>query len=147
MRRLLEIERSDYCRQFEQGYIGRQAVFELSRSVEHALDRQPLISPRPSLQSIFTVPTPPEWMRQLPMMGNSLEDWLMSRLSLSYDIARGFVAAQEEMRRHIEKLRTDQETGQRIEDMIDRNCTEVFSFIRHISEKYPLLMSQLQSRF
>lgn len=118
----------------------------LSRSVEYALDSQPIISPRPTLQAVFVVPTPPQWMQRLPMMGSSLEDWLMSRLSLSYDIARGFVTAQEEMRRHIEKLRPDRETGQRIEAMIDRNCTEAFSFIRHISEKYPLLIEQLQSR-
>lgn len=39
MRRLLVIERSDYWRQFEEGYVGRQAVFVLSRSVEHALDK------------------------------------------------------------------------------------------------------------
>ena len=145
MRRLLEIERSDYWRQFDEGYVGRQAVFELSRSVEHALDQRPLISPRPTLQSVFTVPTPPDLMHKLPVLGNSWEDWLMSRLSLSYDIARGFVAAQEEMRSHIAGLSPDQETGQRIEDMIDRNCTEAFSFIQHISEKHPLLISQLQS--
>ncbi len=146
MRRLLEIERSDYWRQYEEGHIGRQAVFELSRSVDLALDSRPVISPRPSLQAVFVVPTPPQWMHHLPVMGSSMEEWLMSRLSLSYDIARGFVAAQEEMRCHVEKLRPDREAGQRIETMVDGNCTEAFSFIRHISEKYPLLIQQLQSR-
>lgn len=79
-------------------------------------------------------------------MGPSMEEWLFSRLSLSYDIARGFVVAQEEMRHHIEKLRPDLETGQRVEAMIDQNCSEAFAFIRHIGEQYPLLISQLQSR-
>lgn len=146
MRRLLEIERSDYWRQFEEGYIGRQAVFDLSRSVEHALDKRPRISPRPYLQTIFTVPTPPEWMNRLPVMGGSMEEWLFNRLSLSYDIARGFVVAQEEMRSHIETLQPDPETGRRVEALIDENCTAAFAFIRHISEQYPRLISQLQSR-
>jgi hypothetical protein len=146
MRRLLEIERSDYWRQFEEGYIGRQAAFELSRSVEHALDNNPVIAPRSSLEEIFKAPTRPKWLQALPVIGRSLEESLFTHLSLSYDIARGFVAAQEGMRHHIEALQPDDKTGNRVDAMIDQNCRMAFAFTRHINQEYPELVAQLQSK-
>ncbi|MEN8147349.1 MAG: sodium:proton antiporter [Campylobacterota bacterium] len=146
MRRLLEIERSDYWRQFEDGRIGRQAAFDLSRSVDYALDNDPVIAPRHTLEKSFKVPTPPKWLQELPMMGHSMQEWLFTRLSLSYDIARGFVTAQEEMRRHIKDLQPDGETGDRIEEMIDYNCSQAFAFARHINREYPEFIAQLQSK-
>lgn len=146
MRRLLEIERNDYWQQFEEGHIGRQATFILSRSIEQALDNNPVIAPRHSLDDSFKVPEPPKWLQELPVMGHSMNDWLFTRLSLSYDIARGFVAAQEEMRSHIKALQPDKKIGNRVEAMIDKNCSQAFSFTRHISQKYPELINQLQSK-
>lgn len=146
MRRLLEIERSAYWRQFEDGYIGRQAAFELSRSVEQALDDKPVIAPRPGLDHVFTLPSPPNWIQQIPMVGQSVEGWLFSRLSLGYDIARGFVEAQEEMRLHIDKLSPNPEIGRRVEEMIDRNCSQAFGFTRYLGEKSDSLVRYLQTR-
>ena len=146
MRRLLEIERSNYWRQFEAGHIGRQAAFELSRSVEYALDNNPVIAPRSSLEESFKVPTPPKWLQEFPVMGRSIDEWLFKRLSLGYDIARGFVASQEEMRHHIKALQPDEKTGDCIEAMIDQNCTMAFAFTRHINREYPELITQLQSK-
>jgi hypothetical protein len=137
MRRLLEIERSDYW---------RQAAYQLSRSVEQALDNKPLIAPRNELNDIFTVPVPPEWLRRMPMMGYSVDEWIFSRLSLGYDVARGFVEAQEEMRRHIRPLAPSPETAAWVESMIDLNCTQAFNFTRHVSEHYPALVTSLQTR-
>lgn len=146
MRRLLEIERSDYWRQFEEGHIGRQAAYQLSQAVEQALDNKPVIAPRNELNDIFTVPVPPEWMRKMPMMGYSVDEWIFTRLSLGYDVARGFVEAQEEMRRHVKQLAPSSETAKWVEAMIDLNCTQAFNFTRHVSEHYPALVSSLQTR-
>ena len=145
-RRLLEIERSDYWRQFEEGHIGRQAAFTLSRSVEQALDNTPLISPRDFLDESFRVPTPPKWLQKLPVMGPQMQNWLFTRLSLSYDISRGFVESQEEMRKHILSLEPDEKIGREVNELIDKNCTRVFTFIRHISSEYPELITKLQKR-
>ena len=146
MRRLLEIERSDYWRQFEQGYIGRQATLELSRCVEHALDNIPVIAPRNSLEESLKAPTRPKWLRELPVVGRSMDEWLFTRLSLSYDIARGFVAAQEEMRDHVKALQPDDQSGDRVQAMIDQNCAMAFAFNRYIYGEYPELVAQLQSK-
>ena len=146
MRRLLEIERSDYWRQFEEGHIGRQAASVLSRSVEHALDNAPLIAPRHFLEESFKIPATPKWLQKLPLMGHSMEEWLFTRLSLSYDIARGFVTAQEEMRCHIKVLQPGKKTGDYVNTMIDNNCAQAFNFTRHINHEYPELIIGLQSK-
>ncbi len=146
MRRLLEIERSDYWRQFEEGYIGRQAAFILSLSVEHALDNNPVIAPRPSLEESFKVTAPPRWIQKLPILGHSMGKWLFAQLSLSYDIARGFVEAQEKIRCHIKSLQPDEATGKHIETMIDQNCSMAFTFTDHIKRDYPQLISALQCK-
>ncbi len=54
--------------------------------------------------------------------------------------------AQEEMRRHIKALQPDDATGHHIEAMIDKNCTQAFSFTRHLNLEYPELITQLQSK-
>ena len=75
-----------------------------------------------------------------------MEEWLFKRLSLGYDIARGSVTSQEEMRHHIKALQPDEKTGDRIEAMINQNCTMAFAFTRHINREYPELIAQLQSK-
>jgi len=145
MRRLLEIERSDYWRQFEEGHIGRQATSLLSKSVEGALDNSPVIYPRRALEELFKIPTPPKWMSQVPLMGSSVDKWVLTHLSLSYDIARGFVEAQEEVRSHVVKLQPNEQSAKVVEAMIDKNCSKAFAFTREINKTYPELITKLQS--
>lgn len=144
-RRLLEIERSDYWRQFEEGRIGRQATFLLSKSVEHALDNSPSIYPRPDLDDLFKIPTPPKWIRSVPVMGVSVDKWVLTHLSLSYDVARGFVEAQEEIKKYIKTLEPNQSVANQVESMIDKNCSKAFAYTRKLNETYPELITKLQS--
>ncbi len=144
MRRLLEIERSDDWRQFEEGYIGRKAAFTLSMSVERALDNNPIISPREALDENFKLPTPPKWLEKLPLMGEHMQMWLFTHLSLNYDIARGFVEAQEEMRRHILSLEPNRESGEYVNSLIEKNINQAFTFTQHISSEHPELIAKLQ---
>ena len=146
MRRLLEIERSDYWRQFEEGHIGRQATFILSRSVEQALDNTPMITPRPDLEELFKAHTSPKWMSSVPFMKEYVSNWRFTYLSLSYDVARGFVTAQDEVESHIQELQPNQESGDKVRDMIDKNRSMTFAYIRHIAKEYPDLITQLQSK-
>lgn len=145
MRRLLEIERSDYWRQFEEGHIGRNATFILSKSVENALDDTPSIYPRPALDELLRLPSPPKWISKLPLIGSSVDNWVLTHLSLSYDIARGFVEAQEEIRSHIQKLESSEESAKLAESMIDKNISKAFAFTRELNKIYPELITKLQS--
>jgi len=144
MRRLLEIERSDYWRQFEEGYIGRQAAFILDKSVEHALDNNPVIAPRDTLKASWKTPSAPVWVLKLPIIHKYLENWVFSKLSLSYDVARGFVEAQDEMLRHIDKLSPSDDAKEKVQEMIKQNKSEVSIFIEHIGKEYTSLVKSLQ---
>ncbi len=145
MRRLLEIERSDYWRQFEEGNIGRKATFLLSKSVESALDNSPLIYPRPALEELLKIPTPPKWMSSVPFVGDSLDEWLFTHLSLNYDIARGYVEAQDEIRSHIQKLKPSDAIAKIVEDMVDKNCSKAFAFTNEVHKIHPQLTTKLQA--
>ena len=146
MRRLLEIERSAYWQQFEKGYIGRHAATILSHAVEQALDNQPVIAPRPQLNAIFVPPVPPTWLYKIPMMGPSVNAWLSSRLSLGYDVARGFVDAQEEVRQHLDELAPNPTSRVEVAKLLDVNCSQGFAFTRYLGKSHPTLVSDLQIR-
>jgi hypothetical protein len=75
-----------------------------------------------------------------------MDDWLFSRLSLAYDIARGFVEAQEDMRHHIPKLSPSPEASERVVAMIDKNCSQAFAFTHYIGEHFVTLVCSLQTR-
>jgi len=144
MRRLLEIERSSYWQQFEHGYIGRHAANALSSSVEEALDNTPLIHPRKTLLKNFSLPLPPYWMLHLPFLSAKVHDWVFSRLSLNYDIARGFVEGQDEMTKHLDALSPSDKTTKEAERMIEANRQDAFAFIKMIEGEYASLISSLQ---
>ena len=146
MRRLLEIERSSYWQQFEKGYIGRHAANTLSSSVEVALDNSPVIYPRKSLMKNFALPLPPYWMLHLPFFSKKVESWIFTRLSLNYDIARGFVEAQDEMKKHIDSLAPSDKIKNEASMMIDKNRYMAFEFTKMIKDEYASLIASLQLR-
>lgn len=144
IRRLLEIERSSYWQQLESGYIGQNASNILFSSVEAALDNQPLIAPRTILHKNFIHPLPPRWMFYLPVFAPKIEQWTFRRLSLSYDIARGFVEAQNKMREHLNELTPSAEAKIEATKHLDENCEEAFNFIKMIEDEYASLVVALQ---
>ena len=144
MRRLLEIERSSYWQQFEKGYIGRHAANTLSSSVEAALDNEPVIFPRKALTKSFSLPLPPYWILHFPFFSTQVHNWIFTRLSLNYDIARGFVEAQDEMQKHIDELADTKELKDELKLMIENNRHSAFVFTKIIEEEYSALISSLQ---
>jgi len=144
MRRLLEIERSSYWKQYEKGYIGRNAANTLTSSVESALDNKPQIYPRRTLSKNFSLPLPPYWILHFPFFKAQAHEWIFTRLSLNYDIARGFVEAQAEMQAHIKELTDSTALQDEINTMIEKNKKEAFDFTKMIEKEYSGLISSLQ---
>lgn len=144
MRRLLEIERKTYWTLYEQGYIGRNASNILSASVEVALDNNPVIAPRSSLEKNLSLPKPPYWMLRLPVLNHKVEHWIFTHLSLNYDIARGFVEAQDEMEKHLPELAPSEDMKAYVLECLEQNRHAAFNFIRMIEAEYASLISSLQ---
>ena len=144
MRRLLEVERNSYWKQSKKGSISKEAAMILSASVEHALDNEPIISPRPCLSENFSLPEPYLWLKNIPFLSKTIEKWEFTRLSLSYDIAKGFVEAQDEVKGHVYKLAHSKGLIEEIEKMIEANKTTAFDFIKMIEESCGELIASLQ---
>jgi NhaP-type Na+/H+ or K+/H+ antiporter len=144
MRRLLEIERRSYWQQVENGYIGQIASKALSDSVEIALDDTPLIAPRKGLDKYFSYPSPPSWMTHIPLFSRYLDTWIFNRVSLCYDVARGFMEAQEEMKKHIAKLAPSSDAKMEAENLIDNNRQVAFEFAKLIEIEYASSIASLQ---
>jgi len=79
-------------------------------------------------------------------MGHHMQNWLFTHLSLSYDIARGFVEAQEEIRKHIISLQPNEQSGKYVNSLIEKNRLLDYCLNGHINNQYPELVTKLQKK-
>lgn len=144
MRRLLEIERSNYWHQFAEGHIGRRAMLDLTHAVEEALDNSPQIGPRLGLVPIWDTPSIPSWVNHVPLLNKRMQRWLFTRLSLNYDIARGFVVAQNEIVNHVVSLSPCETVQEKVNSMIKQNILDAMAFTETLNLRYEELVLKLQ---
>jgi len=145
-RRLLETERKDYWSQFEQGTLGKHATKRLVEAVEHALDGEPCIGPRPELFKSWKIPALLEYLRRYPKINQLLIRLYFNRLALGYDIARGFIQAQEALDSHIEALAPNKEAAQLVHQLVEQNKQLTQQRIESLRESFPEIIQQLQSQ-
>ncbi len=145
-RRLLETERKDYWSQFEQGTLGKHATKRLVEAVEHALDGDPCIGPRPELFKSWKMPSLLEYLRRYPFINQILLHFYFDRLALGYDIARGFIQAQEALNSHIAALAPNPEAALIVHKLVAENKHLTQQRIESLRESFPEIIQQLQSQ-
>lgn len=145
-RRLLETERKDYWSQFEQGTLGKHATKRLVEAVEHALDGEPCIGPRPELFQSWKIPHIFEYLRHNPFINQILLHLYFDRLALGYDIARGFIQAQEALNSHIASLAPNPEAALAVHKLVADNKHMTQQWIESLRESFPEIIQQLQSQ-
>jgi len=144
-RRLLESERKYYWTQFSDGTLTAHGVNALVDAIESALDGEPVIYPREKLNKYWTLPALAEWLLQSPVMKPFFNRWSMKRLSLTYDIARGFLQAQQESLKQLKKLAPDESIEKTISDELENNCNQTREKINELQQKYPLITQKLET--
>ena len=95
-KRLLQKEKESYWRQFSMGMLSSEGVNLLSDQIDVLLDyggKIPL-SERQDIENIWTTPKTIAKLQNLPLIGTIWKRRFQNRLTLSYDCARAFVAAQ-----------------------------------------------------
>jgi len=145
-RRLLETERKDYWSQFEQGTLGKHATNRLIEAVEHALDGDPCIGPRPELFKSWKIPEVLNTLRKYPSCNQLVLRLYFNRLALGYDVARGFIQAQETLDSHIESLAPSPEAAQLVRKLVTENKKLTYQRIEALRESFPEIIQQLQSQ-
>ncbi|MCG8614336.1 MAG: cation:proton antiporter, partial [Pseudomonadales bacterium] len=144
-RQLLETERNHYWLQYKEGLLGRHATNKLVDVVEHALDGEPTLSPRPELLKLWNVPTLTHFLNKFPLLSRIAVVTSFRRMTLGYDIARGFINAQHEIERYIDTLAPSDTDKEAVELEIQQNKSDTLERIEQLRETFPEIISRLET--
>ncbi|MCX4027037.1 cation:proton antiporter [Endozoicomonas sp. SM1973] len=144
-RRLLETERRHYWHQFEQGTLGKQSTNKLVEAVEHALDGEPVIAPRESLYKVWDTPPLLHMLRNVKGLKKLALRVSFSRLALGYEIARGFIQAQDTLETHISSLAPDEVEAAKVNALVQENKKKTLEYIQQLRETFPEIVHTLET--
>lgn len=144
-RRLLESERKQYWQQYNEGILSRQAVKILVAVVEEALDGEPVITPRPGLEKHWRFAKTLELWSQTPVVNALSHSITFNHLKLSYDIARGFLLAQQTLLDEMAQIAPDDTMLKQAQQQVAQNITTINNNIRQIREGFPNIVIQLET--
>ena len=144
-RRLLERERSSYWGQFRAGLLSARAVALLDNNLSEFLDLQGKVpmTERGYLDKVCGISKLTEAIREVPLVKGYFTD----KITVSYDSAKAFVVAQQEMAKMVDTLVKElDESGdpekvgkasRLLKDEIRQNRLKGLEFIRNMHENYP----------
>ncbi len=145
-RRLLETERQHYWGQFEQGMLSKQATAKLVEAVEHALDGDPIIGPRPELYKTWQTPLILNQLREIKGLKRLATSLAFNRLVQGYEVARGFIYAQRALENHIDALAPTEVEGDKVRQDVLRNIEETVTHIKDLRESFPEIIHALETQ-
>ncbi len=158
-KRILQKEKASYWRQFSEGLLGPAAVQQLSDDIDVLLDAGGTISlsQRKDLEQFWKTPKFMNTLQSIPLIGRIAERLFFERLAVSYDSARGFVAAQEEVEKLVASLHMSvtSESGDNspearnlsiIEDEIAENRIQGLTFLRNLRDAFPEIYNAIETR-
>ena len=153
-RRILEKESSSYWKQNREGLLGAGGVNQLYNNIKEVLDQggKVPLSDRDYLDSIWQVPKWMESLKGLPVF----RQIFMDRLATTYEAAKSFVIAQEEVAKLVDSLvaNTAGDIGQAAADEkakllkgeIMQNRLRGLNFLRDMRENYPELIVGIETK-
>lgn len=144
-RRLLETERKHYWHQFEDGLLSKRATNKLVEAVEKALDGEPTISPRNSLHQYWQAPKLLNLFKKIPGLRNIAISSSFERLSIGYDIARGFIHAQDEILSYLPTLAPSKEAEADIQMEIMMNKRDTYARVEQLRATFPEVLCALET--
>ncbi len=145
LRRMLETERKFYWSQFKRGALTGTAAAQLINAVEIALDGEPKLAPRNSLFQFWKTPHYIQMFSRVPILNRLIVVLSFERLALSYDTARGFIQAQDEIIRYIHDLAPSVQDAQEAIADIETNKQQTRAHIEALREYFPDLSYSLET--
>ncbi|MFT4927429.1 MAG: NhaP-type Na+/H+ or K+/H+ antiporter [Phenylobacterium sp.] len=144
-RRLLESERKQYWQQYNDGILSRQAVKVLIAVVEEALDGEPVITPRPGLEKHWRFAKTLELWSQTPVLNTLSRSITFDHLKLSYDVARGFLLAQQILLKEMAQIAPDESMLHQAQQEVEQNITIINDNIAQIRNGFPNIVTKLET--
>jgi hypothetical protein len=144
-RRLLQKESSSYWAQFREGLLSAQGVALLDNNLSEFLDlegKAPLTQ-REYLDKVCGIPKLLEALKNVPV----LKGMFVDRLTVSYDSAKAFVVAQQDVAKMVDGFVSDldesgdpkklTETANLLKNEIRENRLHGLNFLKEMHEAYP----------
>ncbi|MBL4755520.1 MAG: cation:proton antiporter [Flavobacteriales bacterium] len=153
-RRILEKEKSSYWHQFKDGLLGPQAVRRLAEGVSETLDQggKEKLSDRDYLEKLWGTPKLLSKLQSVPLVGGLAKNELSNSLAMSYDIAQGFIVAQEEVIKLVDSMSNGQEGGANqsivveVKTEIQANRMRGLQFIKSLREANPEIAAAIETK-
>jgi NhaP-type Na+/H+ or K+/H+ antiporter/CRP-like cAMP-binding protein len=156
-KQILQKEKYSYWKQFEEGLLGRDAVQELSDTVSVLMDDEGKVSlsARKDMEYLWRTSKTLNLLQNIPLVKNYTKHLFFNRLANSYDCARGFVVAQDDMLKLLKSLALnvdDDSTKLSVEDLelleneIYENRIQGLTFIRNLKEAFPEVYRSIETK-
>lgn len=155
-RLMLEKEKSSYWEQFKEGMIGPLAVRRLSDTIDEILDEDGKVSlsKRADLEEMWKTSKRLTRLQNIPVIGNISKRLYFDRMVVSYDSARAFVEAQEQMLKLLDSMiRSAEESDEAskkvfavIEEEIYENKIQGQTFLRNLRKNLPEIYNAITTR-
>ena len=149
-RRILEAEKRSYWKQYHEGLLGSDAVRRLVESVDTALDNHTRLDERKDLQKVWQfspfIRRLNRWLKSQPVIGNVFRSLFFGQLAMSYDVARGFVFAQEEVGGLIDGIVDDDELKEMIKTEGHNNRKYALTALKNLREAFPEITVAIETK-
>ncbi len=145
-RRILSAEKRSYWRQHHEGFLGPDSVRRLVESTDMTLDRGERLDCRKELEKLWEFPAILQQLKTLPVIGNIFRHLYYGRLAVSYDVARGFVFAQEEVSGLMKGIVDDDNLSDIIEREINVNRETGLKALTNMREAFPEITIAIETR-
>ena len=114
--------------------------------VEEALDEYPTITPRPSLNKMWEIPHFYHWCENIPFIEKIILNHTFAKISLGYELARGFLEGQDEILSHVDTLATSAAENSAVRADVLKNKQITYDYISNISAVFPEVICAIQTR-
>ncbi|HON19605.1 MAG TPA: cation:proton antiporter, partial [Salinivirgaceae bacterium] len=156
-KKILQKEKASYWEQFEEGLLGRDAVIELSGAVTVLMDEDGKVplSARKDMEYLWKSPKILSQLQKVPIIKIAVKKIFFNRLANSYDCARGFVAAQEDVLKLLKSLALNIDESstkltladfEMLENEIYENRIQGLTFIRNLKDAFPEIYQAIETR-
>lgn len=145
-RRILGAEKRSYWRQFHEGLLSPGGVRRLVESVNWAQDRAGSLADRKELERLWELPPMLLRLRSWPLVSTFCRYLFFDRLALGYDVARGFVLAQEEIGGLTDRVVTDKTIAAAILKESGRNRDIGLAAVQRLREAFPEIVVAIETK-
>lgn len=145
-RRLLETERKFYWSEFGKGSLRGEAARYLSSAIEEALDEYPTITPRPTIDKLWHIPYYLRVSKNIPLLSTFILKLSFHRLALGYEVARGFMSAQDEIAKYVNSLGASAEEQELVINDILKNKQVTYEYMENLQATFPEIVCAIQNR-